>query len=253
MHISILFESWRLIHGSNPNGWGLAWFLANELCQRYYSSHGIVPHVICKEGLGYYGIQFDKVRCPINKDYADSFGRVTLDGDVENWRTGGPGDHGLKTTTMCAKGLPTDHIVRETIRHMGIPSMPETTHLNCRHKRWGKSYELLFEIATIFALRNDQTDGVQIWNHLYNTERLIKELDPKARMKEHLGAFLFQQNGGEYQKVIVTSDGRLLGKKEDNYWHRFMGGESAWTIALEIEEMFRPDRPSRTRRDRGEV
>jgi hypothetical protein len=234
MNVSDVFEAWRLKHGSNPN-WGLAWFLANEVCQRYYSSHRIVPHVIEKEGLGYYGLQFD----PFN-GYGESIGRMTAHGNVENWRTGRPGDHGLETSEMCAKGLPIKQIVEDAIRHLDVPSVPVATHLNSHHEEREKSYELVFEIATILALRNDKRDGFQIWNHLDSAGRLIKELDPSARAKEHLNSFIFLQRGGK--KILITSDARLVGEKEDNFWYRFMNGESAWTLALEIEETIRSSR-----------
>ena len=76
--------------------------------------------------------------------------------------------------------------------------------MNCRHKRWGASYELCFEIAAILELRHDPEE-LTIWNHPYHTERILTDLDPKASMKEHLGAFIFKR----YEKqIVLAADGR---------------------------------------------
>ena len=50
--------------------------------------------MIAKEGLGYYGIMLTQVGCPVEPASTKPYGRLTMAGDVENWRTGGPGDHG---------------------------------------------------------------------------------------------------------------------------------------------------------------
>ncbi|MBN2299507.1 MAG: hypothetical protein JXM72_12975 [Deltaproteobacteria bacterium] len=231
MSVDLYFEYWRKIKSSEKS-WGLAWYLAYGFCKRFYASHGIVPHVICKEGMGYYGIQLDYVRCSVNgKEYKQALGRLTASGDVENWRIGGPGDHGLETSQMCTAGVTIAQILSQAIKYMNLPAMPDKTHLNCRHKRWGASYELAFEIATIFAFRNDPP--FKIWNHLYNTERVIKEFDEKADMKEHPGAFIFSLYDKEF---ILTGDGRVLGQSRDNLWDRYMLGESSYTLCLEIEQ-----------------
>lgn len=234
MQIERLFESWRQVNRAQ-NHCGLAWYLAYEFCRRYYSSHGIVPHVICKDGLGYYGIQLDYLRCPVNGEDNETLGRMAMSGDVENWRTGGPGDHGLEATKLCDEGVPTAEIVSMAIRHMGLPSVPEKSHYGCRHKRWGSSYELVFEIAAIIAIRNN--DGVQIWNHLYNTKRVIDELDDKAQMKEHPGAFALYGQGDK--RVVIAGDGRMLTDRQCNVWERYMQGESVLELANEVEAILR--------------
>ena len=35
----------------HQHGWGLAWYLAAEFCQRFHASHGITPRTIIHEGL----------------------------------------------------------------------------------------------------------------------------------------------------------------------------------------------------------
>ena len=231
MSASELFSYWRSIKRPKQS-WGLAWFLANEFCRRYYVSHGIVPWVIEHEGLGYYGIQLDHVRCKMNKNYNGPYGRMSMGGDVENWRSGSPGDHGLNAMEMCSTNVPTEKIVQRAIAHMGIEPIPSVSHLHCRHKRWGASYILCFEIATIIALRNEP-DDLRIWNHPYHTERKILELDPKSGMSEHLGAFLFVRGDKE---LLLAADGRLLGGSERNLWNSFMNGYGASYLADLLEE-----------------
>ena len=137
MSVSQLFSHWRQVVKPG-NNWGLAWFLAYEFCRRYYSSHGISPFVLEKEGAGYYGILLESIPCRINKEIV-RYGRMTVGGNVENWRSGSPGDHGLPAIEMCASGVPTEEIVERAIVHMGLPAVPRASHYNCRHKRWGAS------------------------------------------------------------------------------------------------------------------
>lgn len=231
MDITSLFESWRSVNKSN-DGWGLAWFLAHQFCMRFYSSHGICPTVIEHDGLGYYGIQLKPILCKSSPKDAPILGRMTISGDVENWVTGGPGQPRLNTSGMSDTGSKLSDIVVAATRYMELPVTPQVSHIHCRHKRWGKSYELGFTIATIIALRN-RSSSIMIWNDPYHTSRVIADLDPQAQMNEHLGAFIFSGD----QRVVVTGDGRLLGDQEVNYWHRYMQGESAYEISLEIERM----------------
>ena len=210
----------------------MAWYLANEFCKRFYSSHGIVPHVIDHDGLSYYGIQLDYLHCPVNGSSRSTLGRMTIMGDVENWCTGGPGDHGLETTRLYQQNVSTDKLVEYAVSHMRISALPDQTHLNCRHKRWGDSYKLVFEIATILAIRENNCHS--IWNDPYHTERLLQELDPQVKMKEHPGAFLFKSKASGRQ-VVITGDGRVLRGGAGNLWERYMGGESALTMVMDIE------------------
>lgn len=224
-----LFEAWRLTR-SPDNHWGLAWFLASQFCKRFYASHGIVPFVIEKEGLGYYGIGLDYLPCSVNGKDRKALGRITMQGNVENWRTGGPGDQGCDLVGPCEEGVPTEELVRRAIRHMAIPPLPEKSHLACRHKRWGDSYVLVFEIATIMALRKRK--GLRIWN--FHSKEEILRLDPtKVVITEHPGVFTFEFND---KKVAVSGDGRLLDGTGRSLWKEYMMGESPASLALSIEK-----------------
>lgn len=218
-----VFYEWL---AANEQGWGLAWYLAAELCERFYESHGIVPHVISHEGLGYYGIRLDTVRCPVHRGEEKTLGRFTMGGNVENWQTGGPGDHGLKLEERVRRGEPVAPMVAEAIQHLRLPPFPTTTHLNCRHKRWGASYVLMFRLATLMALRHD--GRISIWNHPFHTERLARKLDPEHDMKEHLGHFLFEGPSG---RVLLSGDGRMVEPAgEASLWNRYMAGESEGSL-----------------------
>ena len=50
MDLHTEFEDWRR---RRDQGWGLAWYLAAEVMERFYASHGIAAVEIEKEGLGY--------------------------------------------------------------------------------------------------------------------------------------------------------------------------------------------------------
>ena len=236
MDVATLFESWLTIHKCQ-DGWGLAWYLAYEICVRFYVSHGIFPGVNEHEGLGYYGILIEEAQCKINQNTNHEIGRVTASGNVENWITGSPGDHRLNTIEMCGRGVASDIIVAAAIRHPNMPVIPTKSHIHCRHRRRGKSYELMFSVAAILALRNSR-GGFSIWNHPYHTEHVIHEIDPQFNISEHPGAFIFIRHE---KRVVVSGDGRLLGGCDVNYWNRYMQGESAYTFALEIEELLSVD------------
>ena len=225
MNTASLFEHWRSIKRPEQS-WGLAWFLASEFCRRFYSSHGLVPWVTTHEGLGYYGITINQLPCMVNGQREEALGRFTIGGDVENWRTGGSGDHRCELIDKCASGISTEELVNLAISHLGIPPLPSKSHLNCRHKRWGASYELCFGIATLVALRFEP-DEIGIWNHPAHTRRAI-EGDPKHRMKEHPGAFLFVADD---KKICVTGDGRILDGSELNLWHEYMSGETTKALS----------------------
>lgn len=80
------FERWRT-RSSPESDWGLAWFISNELCKRFYASHGIAPWVINHDGLGYYGISLNQRRCKASPKQVEPYGRLTIGGNVEKWVT----------------------------------------------------------------------------------------------------------------------------------------------------------------------
>lgn len=221
MSTETIFEQWRL----NPregNEFGLAWFLANEFCKRFYRSHGIVPHVINREGLGYYGIQFTELACEARPRAGEPLGRLTMYGNVENWLTGASGDHRLTTLEMLEQGVPTDKIVEKAIKYMRISVTPTRSHYGCRHHRWGTSYVLLFEIMTRLVLTLPESELI-----LANCPRdeylgqLMRKYDPCLDMTEHPGAFYVSAND---KSVLIAGDGRVLDGSERNIWTEYMSG-----------------------------
>ena len=235
MSVTALFKHWRALKRPHRS-WGLAWFLSCEMCKRFYASHGIVPWVTSREGMGYYGITLDRLSCPVNgrpqELSGESIGRFTMGGNAENWQTGSPGDHGCNLVDPCAAGASTESLIASAVSHFRIPPFPPQSHLSCRHKRWGASYVLCFEIATLIALRFESNE-IEIWNHPYHTRRVIEQRDPDASMKEHPGAFLFRlQSGGP--QVCLVGDGRLLDNSRLNLWQEYMNGESATTLSNHV-------------------
>jgi hypothetical protein len=182
--------------------------------------------VIDHEGLGYYGIGLDHTRCAVHRNEFESLGRVTAAGDVELWKDGGPGGSSrLGLSERFFRGEDPDLLLQEGIEFLELKPLPRATHLNCRHKRWGESYRLMFTVAARVALRAPKST---IWNHRHHTEMLGKKHDPDHRMKEHPGHFLFRGKGAP---VFIAGDGRvLLPEGEESLWTRHMKGESEDSI-----------------------
>ena len=221
MDLSTEFENWRRSH---DQGWGLAWYLAAEMMQRFYSSHGIAAVEIEKEGLGYYGIALVTEACKQHR-HRKTLGRFTMQGNVENWKTGGPGDHGLNLVERATAGEAVEPMVAEAIAHLGLQPKPKVSHLGCRHRRWGSSAVLVFRLAAALALRYN--GGVQIMNAPVFMESIGGDLDPKKGKKEHLGWTLFSGQ----RDVILANDGRVLQPAgAESIWTRYMRGESEDTL-----------------------
>ena len=234
MDIQQVFQYWRI--SCHCNKWGLAWFLANEFCKRYYASHGIAPYVLEHEGLGYYGIALERVDCSINLKSHETltdnrYGRLAMHGDVENWRIHNPDDERLPLEKFCDQGMPTEELVQRAIAHMNLESVPRVSHYNCRHKRWGASITLCFEVCAFLVLFCGD-HGLTIWNHPYHTARLIAERDPNAKQKEHLGAFFIRRNNKE---LLLAADGRLLDGSGRLLWQMYMAGHSPFALAKMLE------------------
>lgn len=225
--MDFIFEQWRA-NRTQRNEFGLAWYLANQFCQRFYRSHGIVPHVINKEGLGYYGMQLTELACKARPNAGNPLGRFTMYGNVENWLTGGPGDHGLKTHEMLERGVPTAEIVSLAIEYLDIPVTPTRSHYSCRHHRWGSSYNLVFDIVTRLVLTHGGGDLI-----VANCPRdeylggLLRKNDPLWEMKEHPGGFYVSDND---ISLLIAGDGRVLDGSDRNIWHEYMSGVTTDTL-----------------------
>lgn len=230
MNAAAIFEHWRQLNPMAKH-WELAWYLAHEICARFYGSHGVVPWVITQHDLGYCGIELTDVRCTVHGTDVKPYGRLTLMGDVENWRSGSPADDVLRTVDAYNAEEPTEELVCAAIRHLDLSPYPSKSHASCRHKRWAGSYALCFEVAAILAIRHGP-DNIAIWNHPAHTAGAIAELDPKAEMPEHPGAFLITSGD---RRIVVAGDGRVLQGAVGNIWESFMAGISPVSIAELIE------------------
>ena len=181
--------------------------------------------MIGHEALGYYGITLNRLECKVNGKSEEPLGRFTMGGDVENWQPGGPGKEKLKTIEMCNEGVAPERMIQETIHHFRLEPLPIKTHLQCRHKRRGSSYQLCFELATIVALIYE--DQIQISNHPMHTHRELEASDPEHSMKEHPGAFAFK---GPKGTLLVAGDGRLLDCSDTNIWLQYMQGTTVQSL-----------------------
>jgi hypothetical protein len=225
VNIEQLFENWQKCQTEKPL-WGLTWFLASQICKRFYASHGIVPWVINKEGMGYYGILFSELPCSVNK-YPRELGRLTMAGNTENWLRGGSGGHDYNGEDDCENGASICTLIQESINHLDFPPLPLSSHLSCRHKRWGDSYTLCFEIAACIALRYGH-EQIGIYNYPSDIKRCLSKYDPKTQINEHPGGFLFLTNEAE---VFLAGDGRLLHPTESNMWSEYMLGQTPYELS----------------------
>jgi len=235
MDLLHLYEQWR---SKREDGWGLTWYLAAELAERFYASHGIAPVMELMSGLGYYGIRLQQLACARNKE-AVPLGRLTASGNVENWRTGSPGDHGLVLVERAAAGEPVQPMIAEAITHLKLPALPRVSHLPCRHKRWGSSAVLVFRLTAALALRHDGRIG--ICNNSDAIRREAAPLDPHRDGREHLG--WTHLSAGE-QKMVLANDGRVLRPhRAESLWIRFMRGETEDDLLAWLEGQLGLDRP----------
>ncbi|MGL5046952.1 MAG: hypothetical protein ACRC6S_05185 [Shewanella sp.] len=226
MELRVIFEEWRQTKGPEKS-WGLSWFLAAEICRRFYASHGIVPWVICHDGMGYYGISLHKLPCLINGSHNETLGRFSCAGNAENWLTGGEGHHHCKLIELCLDGASVKELVAQAIAHFRLPAYPEKSHLACRHKRWGASYQLCFDIAAMVAMRCEEEE-IAIWNHPAHTKRVVAELDDNHTMKEYPGVFWFSYHN---QKLCLRGDGSLLAPTQMDLWEQYMLGQSVFDLS----------------------
>lgn len=213
-------------------GWGLAWYLASELCDRFHESHGIVFETILHDGLGYYGIGMRALPCKAcGYEEQPRLGRFTMAGNVENWTTGEPGGHGLPLEERAVVHREaTDSLVAAAIAHMRLPLRSAKRHDTCRHKRRGASFCLMFRLASMVALRYNEGESVGVCNEPLAFDRLLEEHDPKFGKKDYPGAFYFSH---EERVVLISGDGRVLLSPEpsSSLWERYMTGESQVSLA----------------------
>ncbi len=219
------FAGW-LADRPDCDGWGLAWYLAAELCSRFYVSHGLMPEVIEHEGLGYYGIALVELPCAGRK--RRELGRMTMSGNVENWTTGSPGDHGLELQQRAARGAAPGELLAEAIRFLELPVRPDRSHAACHHKRRGASFELVFRLAAHIAMRHE--GRVEIWNA--RASGIVRSLTAATLREDQPAPLVIHRE----QPVVVTSEGCVLQPPGlGSLWERYMEGTSFPTLLSRIE------------------
>ena len=231
--VESLFARWRTASG-RPMDWGLAWYLSREICHRYYRSHGIAPFVINHDGLGYYGIELTQLPCS-STGHSEHLvlGRMSMAGNVENWITGSPGDHGCDLFDVCNSGTVAEELVSRAIRHLRLPPIPAKPHNQCHHKRRGDSFVLLWEIATILALRADlgESDLYLVANGLKSGQPFVGLDGPPVTYRKP-AHFCFSGN----RDIYVSDEGALCDGSGHNLWLRYMAGESPALLASWLQE-----------------
>lgn len=234
--VESLFAQWRSCAGRSKD-WGLAWYLSYEICRRYYRSHGIAPFVINFGGpVSYYGIELTQLPCePTGLKDHKTLGRLTMAGNVENWFSGSPGDHGCDLVESCSGGAPAHDLVAQAIRHLGLAALPPKPHNHCRHKRRGDSFVLLWELATLLALRADMDrSAVCLLANGLEDDKPHPELDALPMTYRQPGHFWFGEPWG--RGVYVTDEGVLCDGSGENLWERYMAGESPAALAEWLRE-----------------
>lgn len=220
------FAGW-LADRPDCDGSGLAWYLAAELCSRFYVSHGLMPEVIEHEGLGYYGIALVELPCAGRK--RRELGRMTMSGNVEKWTTGSPGDHGLELQQRAARGAAPDELLAEAIRFLDLPVRPDRSHAACHHERRGASFELVFRLAAHIAMRHE--GRAEIWNA--QASAVGRSLTASRPVREDQAAPLVIH--GE-QSVVVTSEGSVLEPRDlGSLWEHYMEGARLPTLVSWVE------------------
>ncbi|RYZ16428.1 MAG: hypothetical protein EOO70_04460, partial [Myxococcaceae bacterium] len=136
---SLLKSALMECHRRNPGDSALSWYLAAEICDRFYCSHGIRPTII-EYPFGFYGFEISKIGCRVRKGKSTMLGRLSIAGNVARWNTGSEGAHQLELVERMKRGEPIEPMVGEVIRFLGLPPFPSRSHLGCRHQRWGESY-----------------------------------------------------------------------------------------------------------------
>jgi hypothetical protein len=231
-----LIESFRRWHSTNPdcNGWGLAWYFAAEFVGRFHVSHGHEVYVIKQEGLGYYGIAVGTPAAPrcIERE-PRIIGRFTMAGNVENWSTGSPGDHGLQAVRLVVAGADPADLMPEVVRHLGMGPHPSQRHRACRHRHRGSSYVLVVNVIAQIALRHSTAVAIDSLVDLRRTT--LTDPDAQAGGKDPPGYFRLRGLPGD--EIAVSGDGRVIsgGRLSKSLWEQYMAGASVGTLVDEVE------------------
>lgn len=213
--------------------WGLSWFLAFEFMTRFYRSHGLVAYPILK--MGYYGIALKLISCPVNgkqHPVSSAIGRFSMMGNVENWITKSKDQVDL--SDWFSEGKTIESIVNKAIETLRVAPFPPSSHIGCRHNRWGASYLLCFELAAILAIRHG-FDKISIWSEYHHLERLLDKNVLKFSKQQHPGGIHIRTIGKGHKEIFLRGDGKLIIPEEKNIWREFMSGRCSSQLADDLE------------------
>jgi hypothetical protein len=223
--LTAALDTWRRRHGA-AGGWGLAWYLAAELVERFTASRGLLPLVLVHEGIGYYGIGFQLANCGVHQGLGlarAQLGRLSRAGNVERWLAPQGGfEHA--TPALWSGDLPP--VERGAIATLGIDSLPLADHRRCAHFRGAPAFAVVFRTLALLALRHDA--AVAILNDP-ETMPFDPAGDPGFDRLGRLG--YFRVSAGE-RSVVVAGDGRVLGCDLDLWASHQTGCRPAELVSL---------------------
>ena len=81
-------------------------------------------------------------------------------------------------------------LLSETIRHLELSPYAQRSHASCHHARKGRSYVLIFKLATMLAMKYE--GRVLVWNEPSTTDGSAKLEDPDFGRRSYPGYFLFE-------------------------------------------------------------
>ncbi len=226
-------DAWRRREGWAA-GWGLAWYLASVIVDRFNGLAGVVPVVLCHDGLGYYGIGLQLANCGVHKANGragDSLGRLTKAGNVETPRGGVEFNLSVLFSDLKVGAE------RVAIDAFGLLPLCAPDHSKCRHSAGSARFALAFRVVAHLALLGGER--IAIWN-----DPLTLSFSPfKDEDFEKLGRLGYFEVRGPHPDappIIVRGDATTRGYTRipvDLYaeWQRGQTeGELAWFIATLI-------------------
>jgi hypothetical protein len=226
-------DAWRRREGWDA-GWGLAWYLASVIIDRFNGPAGVVPVVLAHEGLGYYGIRMQLANCSVHKAVglaSTSLGRLTKAGNVETPR--GLVEFNVSVLFSDLK------IGAERVAIDAFDLMPlcDADHAKCRHAGGAARFALAFRVLAHLALLGGKR--VALWNDPQTLSFRPFEDEDFGALGQ-LGYFEVRGPHPDAPPLIVRGDATTRGYTRvpiDLFaeWQRGQTeGELAWFIATLI-------------------
>lgn len=229
-----LLTTVRAYEARGVQGWGLCWYYAAAVAERFYTSHGIEPRTILQEGMGFLGIRLVQHPCPGTHGWGAVLGRFSIAGEPVNWAPGTPViEDGWSREELLE--MPADFRLMHLLEKLPLPESDAAHRSNCLHRRRGSAYCLMFRLAALFSMRHDVHSGWSVINEKSAMREMARKLDPKYDDSDETTYFLFR---GKHD-LLVSGDSRIilpgpLGNYYD-FWDRYVLGEHVEDILGTVE------------------